>query len=260
MEAGYLEAISSDLQEVQAKLSRHYKLRSGTAEKYAHIKLSLLDQYLRPALVLLFSRLFGNNGKKAIYLATIVQLIFISSNIHAQIPDEDVDKNMLHQIDPRDGTQLPVLVGDYLYGKFFSLLCEGNILENLKPLSDIICIMNEGAISRIQNEQCEVDFTARLEDIRCETAELIAGACRLGSKLGQADQEEEEIATRFGLSLGMGFGLIERGYSPKLVHQYQQDALRELAKLNDSAPVRALESLTNAMFGSDTGKLQWMVG
>lgn len=260
MEAGYLEAISSDLQEVQAKLNRHYKLRSGSAGKYAHIQLSPLDQYLRPALVLLFSRLFGNDRQKSIYLATVVQLIFISSNIHSQIPDEDVEKNMLNQIDPRDGTQLPVLVGDYLFGKFFSLLCEGNILEKLRPLSEIICIMNEGAISRIQNEQQEVDFAAKLDDIRCEIAELIVGACRLGSQLGQAGPAEEETVARFGLNLGMGVGLLERGYNPQLVHQYKEAALAELAKLKDCTSARSLQGLTNAMFGLDAGKLQWMVG
>ncbi|GAW31576.1 hypothetical protein [Carboxydocella sp. JDF658] len=189
MAAEVLEAVAGDLEEVEKIIGRYLKVRSGHLTDFAHLEADGYERWLRPAAVLLISRIFGYKGQKAPALAAVVQLIYLAARIHRQVPDTH---SAGEEIDPRDGTQLPVLVGDYLYGRFFTTLCEADLLEFLGPLADIIRKINEAAVLRLQGHQ--LDWPE-------EEKELLAGGCRLASRLARVDSSREEEAYQLGLAL-----------------------------------------------------------
>jgi len=259
MDAGFFEPIIKELDLVEAKLDKDFKLRSGSAKRLAHLEFSVLERYLRPALVILFSRLCDYTGEKITSLSSIIQLIHMASTIHLGVPDEDRQGD-LETMDPRDGSQFPVLVGDYLYGKFFTTLCDAKIVYMLKPLADIICRMNEGSILRRTGEKAgTINQEDMLEIIQKETAELISGACRLATQLGQAPEKEVRSASDFGLFFGMAYGLFTQGLSKELALEYQAKALQELAGFKDCQAKRFLISLVYKVFGQDNPQVQWAV-
>lgn len=190
MAAEVLEAIAGDLDEIEKLIGRYLKVRSGHLTDFAHLEADKYERWLRPAAVLLVSRIFGYKGQKAPALAAVVQLIYLAARIHRQVPD--IHPHEGEEIDPRDGTQLPVLVGDYLYGRFFTTLCEAELLEYLGPLAEIIRKINEAAVQRLLGNPISWQEEER---------ELLAGACRLAAKLAGVEPLVEEEAYLLGKAL-----------------------------------------------------------
>ncbi len=242
MSAGFLELVSADLHSADQKVEKAFKIKPGHLSKFAHLETESLQKYLHPALVLLSGRLFDYTGEKLIYLASVVQLIYLASSIHFRIPDEP-DENQKSS-DPRDDAQLPVLVGDYLYGRFFTGLCEGQILEFLNPLANIIAEMNHGALLRKKNAgQPAADIKVAMTIIEKETALLMEGACRMAGVLaGVSDTDLTKLAS-FGRNLGMAYGILERSLDPALAEPYFEQAFRAIDGLPANAAREALAEM-----------------
>ncbi|MHB8156238.1 MAG: polyprenyl synthetase family protein [Desulfocucumaceae bacterium] len=197
--------IKWDLARVMERMSSFYIIKAGDIRDYAHLE-KHIERDICPALVLYSARIYGEISDKVSSLAQIFQFIFLSLVIHQ---DTNEDRQIKESCtDPRDGCQYPVLVGDYLCGRFFTTLCEADIIEYLDPLSEIICMINEGSILRLKSQRGEkVAPGCREEIIRLEKAEMLAGCCRLGGHLAGADRESQNYLHRFGFALGMGLGM-----------------------------------------------------
>lgn len=260
MKAGILEAIAPELQIVEEKIAKYCRVRSGDLGEFAHLTLSSVDRYLRPACVLFSARLFKQSGEKVVTLASIIQLIFLAAKIHKAVP-EKTSENQPEPLDPRDGTQLPVLVGDYLYGRFFTSLCEGAMLDFLKPLADIICTINEGSMLRLKAEAAgDNSQKTLLSIIEQETASLISGACRLSSILGQASEADQEAISDFGHNLGMTYGILQENGDRVLAGHFGELALAKLDKLKDCAPLLEMRQLVEGILGKQKPLARIMVG
>ncbi|MDA8210517.1 MAG: polyprenyl synthetase family protein [Clostridia bacterium] len=260
MKAGVLEAIAPELQMVEEKIAKYCRVRSGYLGEFAHLTVNSIDRYLRPACVLLSARLFNQGGEKVVALASIIQLIFLAAKIHRDVPEKTSD-NQAEPLDPRDGTQLPVLVGDYLYGRFFTTLCEGGILDFLKPLADIICKINEGSILRLKAEAAG-DFSEKtmLSIIEQETASLLSGACRLSSILGQASAADQEALSAFGHNLGMAYGILQENGDRDLAGHFGALALAGLDRLKECASLQELRQVLDSLVGKQKPLARIMVG
>lgn len=205
MAAACFELISSDLEKVDLIINRALKIRPGHISRFAHVDLSPLQKVLHPALVLYTGRLFDAAGEKMASLAAVVQFIYMAAVVHLRVGEEVGETG-----DIRDGAQYPVLVGDYLYGSFFTTLCAGGIVEYLQPLGEIIAEMNLGALLRVKEEL--PGKAESPEVIEKETAALTSGCCRLAARLGGAGAEAERQMSEFGFNFGMGLGILERDF------------------------------------------------
>lgn len=233
--------IKEDLNNIYSNINSNLSIKAGQIDDYAHLELSPLDKSLRPAVVLLVGRLYNCKSSKLLSLGTIVQFIFMASRIHRSIPETP----QIQEADPRDGTQFPVLVGDYLYGKFFTTLCEAEILHFLRPLAEIIGRIHEGGIlDRTNLHRKEDNNQLAAEIIKLETAELFAGAARLAGELAGAPEEDLQLLHEFGLNLGLGYGL--RKKSSFGVNYFDQ-ALMLLNKLPNYLDKTRLEKLVKVL-------------
>lgn len=261
MLAEIIELVQDELDLVEAKINKELKLRVGHAANFAHLDFNPMDRYLRPALVLLSARMFSPIDNKILSLAGVMQFVHMASIVHLGITDESKNVSIDEGFDVRDGSQFPVLVGDYLYGNFFALICDGDILYLLEPVSEIICYMNEGSILNKKAEDNDVMQKEKaLEIIKLETAESIAGACRLGASLTNATESELKIVNNFGMHLGMAYGIIERNMSFDRACEYLKKAHKELVQIKDSPAKRALEKLINSLLTGEIAIQKRMVG
>ncbi len=241
MSASFLEMIKPELDAVDALVEKTLKIRPGHLSRFAHLELESLQKHLHPALVLLSGRMFNHTGEKLVYLASVIQLIYMASNIHFRIPD---DSDAAKDEDPRDGTQLPLLVGNYLYGKYFVGLCEGQILEFLKPLAEVIAEMNHGALLRKKNSGLPVtDRKFILNVIEKETALLAESAARLGGILAGASEMEAARLADFGRNFGIAYGIMERSLDPALAAPYFEKAEKALGGLPAGRPRDTLKEM-----------------
>ncbi|MEG6617597.1 polyprenyl synthetase family protein [Peptococcaceae bacterium 1198_IL3148] len=252
-----LQTIQHELSLVDARINKELMIRkSGHAGQFAHLEFSRLDSIIRPALTILVGKMFSFEKNKLVTLASILQLIYMSSQIHANVTESNQEVN-----DVRDGCQLPVLVGDYLFGKFFTHLSDHDMLEYLIPLAEIICRVNEGATLRNQHSKINVNTSQELlyNIIKMETAELFAGCTSLGAKISGAVEADIKIMYEFGLNFGLGFGLLEQGVSYEYVEKYFSQAENLLKYVVSSESSKELCELLSK-FKNNEVLFQRMVG
>ena len=239
-----LKPIEKELLSVSNLIEKQLIIKSGNIRSLAHLEFSNLNKTIRPALVLLSARFYGRNPEEAVALACVIQFIYMASKVQSAISEKDSD-HIRGNTDPRDGSQFPVLVGDYLYGKFFSFLCKDGKISFLGTLSELVCTIHEGSILKKKNEGQSLH-----EVIRKETAELFAVSCSLGASLAGASEQEQESMRRFGLNFGMAYGLLEQGDSANYVSSYFKEVLAQLANIPDRVEKTVFEQIVQRLSGS----------
>lgn len=237
------QSIAEELQQTQRKVQNKLIIKAGSLGDFAKLNVSPTNKVIRPALVIMTSRLFNNRSEQVLYLAAILQFIYLASYVHRGI-NEDHPPGEEH--DPRDGCQFPVLVGDYLFGRFFTTLCDGGIINYLHPLAKIISAINEGGIlDRLHPTASSTDTHLYHQIIRLEKAEIMAGCCRLAADLAGAGEEQCRLLNLFGLNLGMAVGLLEQGDDATTVSSYLDQAEDHLNSLPEVARANELIKVLN---------------
>jgi len=197
-------SIQSELNDIFVNLEKDYSLKSGHLSKYIpDYEVSKIDKLLRPALVALSAKLFQGYDRRSMVIGEVIQLIHLAQDIHNHITDDC----------PKEKPQFPVLVGDYLFSKFFKKLSDHDLLEYLAPLASVICKMNEGGIIRReiieQGRAREKDY---LDVLLMEYGLLMGMACKVGGNLAGCSEEKADNLEQFGINLGMAWGAIKEKY------------------------------------------------
>lgn len=161
---------------------------------------------MRPILVMLVAKEWGDVGKTAFYSALTLELLHNASLVHDDIVDESDKRRGRPSVRAMFGNKAAVLAGDYLLSSSLeSAALSGNIniVNNISLLGKQL---SEGEIIQLSNTR-QNDFS---EDtyyrvIRLKTASLFAAAARLGAIC--AGQNEETVAhmSRLGDIIGICF-------------------------------------------------------
>lgn len=224
--------IEEELTQVDNLVEGHLKTKVGHLGAFANLDMSPLNKHIRPALVILSSRIYGNVPEKTVILASVFQFIYMASSVQRRVSEHDTEGFGSGMADnPGSGSQFPVLVGDYLYGKFFSLLSDSGMLYLLTPISDIICSIHEGGIMKQRLESHNSPASSLIDVVQKESAELFGGCCSLGAQLAGASTADQKIMERFGKRFGMVYGLLEEGVHMDHVTPYLHEAKEALQQI-----------------------------
>jgi len=165
---------------------------------------------VRPALLLLASRLSGYRGERAVTLASTVEFIHTASLLHDDIIDEATTRRGRRSVNSRWGNEITVLLGDFLYTKAMGMALSQDNLRILRLLSDVTLRLIEGEILEIErNGNMRVTVEDHLDTIRRKTADLFAACTRIGAILGGVGDEREAALAGYGQNLGMCFQMVD---------------------------------------------------
>lgn len=191
------ENFKRELEEVKSILGREIRFKSAGFDELIDLEFSELESNACALIVLSINQAFGGLARPAIGLATIIQYIFMADHVHRLMSDDsDLEESK---------RQFPVLVGDYLYGKFFLGLCKEKLLHFLAPMAKVIEVMNEGAISRWLSNGKKISETEQLYILEMERASLTGLAARLGADLAGCSDKEQQRCEAFGWQLGIAW-------------------------------------------------------
>ncbi len=127
--------IQVDLDKVEEKL----KLFSSSSNKLISEISSYLFQNagkrIRPTLLILCSKLFGYKEKEHILMSALVETIHTASLIHDDIIDNSDTRRGKPTVHSRWGSNITVLLGDYLYIKTIGLSLSSKHKEIVKILT-----------------------------------------------------------------------------------------------------------------------------
>jgi len=242
--------INDDLDQVQMLIHKNLFIRNGHIKDYVKQDASYLYNNLRPALVLICHRFFSPANRQAVALAAVLQFIFMASQVHIKLSEASaVDEPE----DTRTGYQFPVLVGDFLYGRFFTTLCNAGIVHYLRNMAELICTINKSEILDLNNPDLvntdPLDYQAV---IRGECAEMLACGAYMGADLAGADKSAKDKLYKLGLNLGMSMGLQARNAPIQQINHYVGEAELILTQLPSGKDKESLQELLRLYVGENT--------
>ncbi|MGH9339772.1 MAG: polyprenyl synthetase family protein [Acidobacteriota bacterium] len=165
---------------------------------------------LRPALLLLASRLCDYQGAAAVKLGVVIELMHVATLVHDDIIDNAEVRRGHASVRSRWGNEITVLMGDWLYMTSFQLALDQRNFQVLDLLIDVARKMVEGELMQLKRKgDIAVSIDDHLDICRHKTAALFGACGRLGAILGEADTHLEEQLEIYGTSLGMAFQLID---------------------------------------------------
>lgn len=209
-----LSLIEAKLREVERELERRTRSHVPTISQIGDYLVDGGGKRIRPALLLLTSKLLGYEGDRDVRYAAVVEFIHTATLVHDDIIDEADTRRGRVSVNRRWGNELTVLFGDYLYMKSMEIsLAEGD-LRVLQLLSDVTLQMTEGEIIGSERRgSLSLTLDEYLDVVRRKTALLFAASCRLPVFLVDDGGRNEiagargETLWQFGLALGTAFQL-----------------------------------------------------
>jgi octaprenyl-diphosphate synthase len=207
------DLIQDELDQVEKKI---------TAESVASVDaVTAIGQYLqssggkrlRPALLLLASRLTsdGGNGRAtAIELGAVVELIHAATLVHDDVIDAAETRRGRPSTNVKWGNHTCVLAGDWLYMQAFQMALRERNFRILELLISLTQMMVEGELIQLERiGRIDVGETDCMELVDRKTACLFSVCARLGAVASGADGHTQEQLGEYAWNLGMAFQLVD---------------------------------------------------
>src|SRR5450755_4770497 len=164
---------------------------------------------LRPALLLLAAKLFNYEGRGAVRLGAVVEIIHTATLVHDDIIDEASTRRGRPAANTQWGNSKCVLAGDWLYMQAFKVALQERNLRILDALIDLTQQMVEGELLQIEKLGKLITLDEHFDLIFRKTACLFSVCMLMGAILGGATPEQEENLAQYGRDLGMAFQIVD---------------------------------------------------
>jgi octaprenyl-diphosphate synthase len=165
---------------------------------------------IRPMLVYLAARCYGECGEKSRRAAALVELLHTATLVHDDVVDGAPKRRGFWSINALWKNKIAVLIGDYLLSRGLLLALDHKDYQVLHLTSNAVRRMSEGELLQIEKAR-KLDITEEVyfEIISAKTASLMATCCAVGvaSVLGESEEgvKRVEEARQFGETLGLVF-------------------------------------------------------
>jgi octaprenyl-diphosphate synthase len=204
------EPIRADLEKVDREFSHHVQSHVDLIPKIGQYIQTSGGKRMRPAVLLMASRLSGYHGDRAILYAAVVEFIHTATLVHDDIIDDSNLRRGRLAVHSRWGNDITVLLGDYLYIKSMALALTHDTLELVRVLCDVTLKMIEGELYQLtKNGDADISEEEHFEIIRRKTAYLFGGCAQIGGMLGKIPGEREQALREYGFNLGIAFQIVD---------------------------------------------------
>ena len=222
---------------------------------------------LRPVLVLLSAKLFGEINEQTLRSATFVEIIHSATLIHDDVVDNADERRGRSSVKSKFGNLSAVLAGDYLLAKAMLLLAQPDDCAILQEMLNTAAAMSEGELmqgsvrlsyhgsrcdaTQQRLPQCDSPSEQYLDIITRKTAMLMRSCCAAGALSVDATPEQVQQISDFGLNFGILFQLRDDLLDGENIEQakallpiYYEKTLKALEGFAPSENTAALHDLT----------------
>jgi octaprenyl-diphosphate synthase len=165
---------------------------------------------LRPALVLLSGKCFGDINAEHIDLAAMIELVHRASLLHDDVIDSAEVRHGKHSANILWGNTAAVLLGDFLLSRAFYL---GAHIGHPAATEILSCAAQElcrgELLQNFQKDNWEITEQQYYRIIEAKTAALFKSSCQLGAVASNASPQQTASLGQFGLELGIAFQITD---------------------------------------------------
>ena len=220
--SGLLAPIRPELEAVEAFLSTQAETSIPQFSELTRHLLSAGGKRLRPALLILCAYAASperfharyRNGQKTDSRLTVIagcmEMIHMATLIHDDVIDQTFLRRGKPTVNALYGNLATILSGDYILARALRCLAMDGDLRIIQQVAQITTAMSEGEVQEVfLRHQLEISEQDYMEVVRRKTAEFIAGCCRIGGYLVDADATTLDTLESFGRALGIAFQVVD---------------------------------------------------
>ena len=261
--------IATELAQFEAYFAQTMNADTEPMDSIMHYVLESQGKRLRPILVLLSAKLFGEINERSLRSATFVEMVHSATLIHDDVVDDADKRRNRASVKAQFGNLSAVLAGDYLLAKAMLLLSQPSDHAVLQEMLHTSAAMSEGelmqdtrslnllkgrdkkvesSIGRPFDELRDLNY---LDIITRKTAQLMRSCCVAGALSVNATSEQVQQIADFGLNFGILFQLRDdlldgenTEQAKTLLPSYYEKTLKALEGFTLSEITTALRELT----------------
>jgi octaprenyl-diphosphate synthase len=200
------EFLAPELQRLNAVIRETLHTPNRMMDSIVQHYLEKKGKQIRPILVILSARMFGEAGADVIQAGAALEMLHNASLIHDDIVDETALRRGVETINARMGNHIAVLVGDFFVSNALAAGIKTGDVRVVRALSDLGKELSLGEIDQICNaREHTLEEVSYFGMIRQKTASLFMNCVRMGAELGGAGEEDLRSLTRYAELLGLCF-------------------------------------------------------
>ena len=220
-----ISPIAAEVQQFEAFFGQTLRAETEPMDSIMRYVMDTRGKRLRPILVLLGAKLFGEVNGQTLRAATFVEMLHTATLVHDDVVDDADQRRGKSSVKAQFGNLSAVLAGDYLLAKAMLLLSHPDDLAILQEMLSTTAAMSEGELmqdarslslskgrpiddsillSRPFDELRDLNY---LEIITRKTALLMRSCCVAGALSVNATEEQIRQIADFGLNFGILFQL-----------------------------------------------------
>jgi len=204
------DLIQDDLVEVEKKISVESVAGVDAVTAIGQYLQSAGGKRLRPAMVLLASKVVGNVTSSAIQLGAVVEMIHAATLVHDDVIDAAETRRGRPSTNVKWGNHTCVLAGDWLYMQAFQIALRERNFQILDLLISLTQMMVEGELIQLERiGKIDISEADCMELVDRKTACLFSVCARLGAIAAGADTHAQERLAEYAWNLGMAFQLVD---------------------------------------------------
>jgi octaprenyl-diphosphate synthase len=208
--AEIFQPVRDELARVEEEFARHLQSRVELIPQMGKYVQMSGGKRVRPAVLLMAARLCGYTGDRAVLNAAVVEFIHTATLVHDDIIDGAETRRGRVTAHSRWGSDVTVLLGDYLYIRSMAMALTQDTLEVVRLLCDVTLRMIEGELYQLtKTGNADITEEEHLEIIRRKTAYLFSGCAEIGAALGGASPEQRTALRDYGFDLGIAFQIVD---------------------------------------------------
>lgn len=199
-------AIGGDLDALNGRIRESLLSGNGLMNRVVEHYLESKGKQIRPMLVLLTARLFGEVNERVIGAAAAVEMLHNATLIHDDVVDESKIRRGMATVNALWDNQIAVLVGDFFVSTALQQAIGTGDLRIVRSLAHLGQVLSLGEVDQINTarEHC-MDEEGYYKIISYKTASLFVSCVQMGAYAVGEDGEGLRRMERYAELLGLCF-------------------------------------------------------
>lgn len=198
--------VSGDLTEFRTFYKEALRTDVFVLDRVVQYLLRQKGKEIRPTLVFMSARLFGDVNERSYVAATMIELLHTATLIHDDVVDDAEVRRGFLSINKVWKNKASVLLGDFLLSKGLLTALDYEEFKLLKVLSDAVKKMSEGELRQFKAARLfNMDEEYYFKVISEKTASLIAACCECGAVSTTDDPKQHQKMHDIGMWTGIAF-------------------------------------------------------
>ena len=204
------ESVKEDLSKVEEAINSIRDVDFPWLSQLLDYSLGVGGKRIRPALTLLCGKFQDYNFESLAHMATAIELMHTATLIHDDAIDESDTRRGRSTIYKLWGTDVAVLLGDYLFAKAGVAVADTQSIRAIKLFSETLSIISRGELNQGINSfninQSREDYIRRIFG---KTASLFCLSTESGGILSHAQEDVIKSLRNYGYHLGIAFQIVD---------------------------------------------------